>query len=43
MRVWIWKLAEQLANEFGFDIEVKSYEEVVAHDQEGEETRSITI
>ena len=34
------KLAEQLANEFGFDIEVKSYEEVVANEQEGEETEA---
>ncbi len=34
------KLAEQLANEFGFDIEVKSYEEVVAREQEGEETEA---
>jgi translation initiation factor IF-2 len=34
------KLAEQLANEFGFDIDIKSYEEVVAHDQEGEETEA---
>ena len=34
------KLAEQLANEFGFDIEVKTYEEVVAREQEGEELES---
>ena len=32
------KLAEQLAGEFGFDVEVTSYEEVVAHEQEAEET-----
>lgn len=31
------KLAEQLANEFGFDAAVTSYEEVVAHEQEAEE------
>ncbi len=34
------KLAEQLAGEFGFDIEVKTYEEVVAREQEGEELES---
>ncbi|MCI0443785.1 translation initiation factor IF-2 [bacterium] len=34
------KLAEQLADEFGFDIEVRSYEEVVAREQEGEETEA---
>jgi translation initiation factor IF-2 len=34
------KLAEQLSNEFGFDIEVKTYEEVVAREQEGEELES---
>ncbi len=37
------KLAEQLASEFGFDIEVKSYEEVVAHEQEGEETEASQV
>jgi translation initiation factor IF-2 len=34
------KLAEQLSNEFGFDIEVRTYEEVVAKEQEGEELES---
>lgn len=37
------KLAEQLADEFGFDIEVKSYEEVVAREQEGEETEASQV
>jgi len=32
------KTAEQLANEFGYDIEVTSYEEVVAREQEAEES-----
>lgn len=32
------KTAEQLANEFGYDIEVASYEEVVAREQEAEES-----
>ena len=31
------KTAEQLASEFGFDIAVTTYEEVVAHEQEAEE------
>jgi translation initiation factor IF-2 len=37
------KLAEQLADEFGFGIEVKSYEEVVAREQEGEETEASQV
>lgn len=37
------KLAEQLANEFGFDVAVTSYEEVVAHEQEAEEQPSAQI
>ena len=37
------KLAEQLADEFGFDIEVKSYEEVVANEQEGQETEASQV
>ena len=32
------RIAEQLANEFGFDIVVATYEEVVAKEQEAEET-----
>lgn len=31
------KFAEQIAGEFGFDVEIASYEEVVAHEQEAEE------
>lgn len=34
------KLAEQLASEFGFEATVTSYEEVVAREQEAEETES---
>lgn len=34
------KLAEQLAGEFGFDTQVTSYEEVVAREQEAEDTPS---
>lgn len=34
------KLAEQLANDFGFDVQVTSYEEVVAREQEAEDTPS---
>ncbi|HET6267785.1 MAG TPA: translation initiation factor IF-2, partial [Acidobacteriota bacterium] len=34
------RVAEQLANEFGFDIQVTTYEEVVAKEQEAEETEA---
>lgn len=34
------KLAEQLANDFGFNVQVTSYEEVVAREQEAEDTPS---
>lgn len=37
------KLAEQLANEFGFDVAVTTYEEVVAHEQEAEEQMSAQL
>jgi translation initiation factor IF-2 len=37
------KLAEQLANEFGYDVEVTSYEEVVAHEQEAEESAATRV
>lgn len=37
------KLAEQLASDFGFDVAVTSYEEVVAHEQEAEETEASMI
>lgn len=37
------KLAEQLANEFGFDVAVTTYEEVVAHEQEAEEQVSTQL
>jgi translation initiation factor IF-2 len=32
------KMAEQLANEFGYDVQVTTYEEVVAREQEADET-----
>ena len=37
------RTAEQLASEFGFDIAVTSYEEVVAHEQEAEEHPSAML